>query len=483
MKNNKLRHFSFLPFAGLAVILFFLLLCGQAGKAAPDDGNPGGISAVSAGTVIQNTAADFAAGTFAGTAAGAKEPVIELAGPRGKFAAGVYTSSVIRLAPFDEMVVSWNAVTPPGTWIKVEAQVAAGEQWSEWFSWGEWSTTTDTGSFLGNPKNSFADMDIDTLTLKSGKATAVRYRLTLHSDNPQLTPAVRLVAVTARDSQQRENSPSSFRLDKNLAVPMYSQGLRDPRISSRICSPTSLNMVLEYYGFYQTPEETAWGVMDYKGDLFGNWSFNTAYAGSLGLTSYVAFYNSLEDVKQEIARGYPVIASVRYRNSVTVAKTYPILTNAPISYTAGHIVVIRGFFYKDGKEYVLVNDPAAGNRPGVLREYLAEEFEEAWTKVAYVVHPGPAQPAAPRRIPAVLQAAGTVRQKDGILFRGYRLTAGSSLIDLSPGNIRSMVLQLPDGQESFIAPSADGMLWLNSRYEAGKYKLIIIANNHKIYET
>lgn len=482
MKNNKLQRLRFLPFAGLAAVFFFLLLCGQAVKAAPGDGKTDGMPAVLAGTVIHNTAADFAAGSFAGTVAGQKAPVVELASPRGTFATGVYTSSVIRFAPFDEMVVSWNAVTPPGTWVRVEAQVMVGEKWSEWFSWGEWSTAADTGSPRGNPQSSFADMDIDTLTVKSGKAAAARYRLTLHSNNAALTPAVRLVAITTRNSQSKEERLSSSRLDKNLAVPMYSQGLRDPRISSRICSPTSLNMVLEYYGLSQTPEETAWGVMDYKGNLFGNWSFNTAYAGSLGLISYVAYY-TLEDVKREIARGYPVIASVRYRNSIAVAKAYPILTNAPVAYTAGHIVVIRGFRCKDGKEYVLVNDPAARDRQSVFREYLAEEFEEAWTKVAYVIHPGSGQLAAPRRIPAVLQADGSVRQEAGIFFRGYRLTAGSSPVDLSPGNIRSIVLQLPDGQERFIAPSADGVLWLDSRHEAGRYKLIIIAANHTIYET
>ncbi len=51
------------------------------------------------------------------------------------------------------------------------------------------------------------------------------------------------------------------------------------------------------------------------------------------------------------------------------------LTGAPISSTAGHLVVISGFT-RAGK--VVVNDPAAPNNSSVRRVYDRGQFERAW---------------------------------------------------------------------------------------------------------
>jgi uncharacterized protein YvpB len=237
-------------------------------------------------------------------------------------------------------------------------------------------------------------MDVDTLTLKGDlKATAVRYRLTLATSDPRVTPSVRLVALTIRDGGNIRRQPAATPAgwERDLAVPAYAQAGHDPRIASRICSPTSLSMVMTYLGVAVTPEEAAWGAYDAKGDLFGNWSFNAAYAGRRGLTCYVAYLDSLADLKQEIAQGYPVVAAVWYRSSERVQQPFPVLHGAPIDYTDGHLVVVRGFKVKNGREYVIVNDPAGGDAAGVYREYAADEFAAAWVKVAYIMRPAPAR--------------------------------------------------------------------------------------------
>lgn len=441
--------------------------------------------------LIHSTATDFAKGFLDGTVIGGREPgTIELAQAGGQYiSSGVYTAALVKTAPFQEMVISWNSATPAGTAITIEGQVCVDNTWSEWFSWGTWSTAAETGSAAINPRNGDISLETDTLTIKSKKrATAFRYRLTLTSDHSQVTPVVRMVAVSIRD---RQNIPKVYppnpaaadyaHLTKDLAVPMYAQTVRDPVIRSRICSPTSLTMVMRYYGLEKVPEETAWGVMDYVGDMFGNWSFNTAYAASNGLTAYVDFFNSLADLKREIAHGHPVIASVKYRNSAQVPEIYPVLHNAPIKSTDGHWVVVRGFIQKNGKEYVLVNDPAAPDNNSVYREYLAGEFEKAWVKVVYVVTPSQGRSVMLPRISAQAAAVGQVQADENGCYQAFELKTADLSNILSPANVRSIIMQKPDGKEEYL-PAKNEVVKFNVQNPAGKYKFIVIGRNHQVYE-
>lgn len=371
----------------LTIVLLAAMLAIAAATAAAKISEPTPLAMK--GSLLVQTAGDFSAGSTDNTAVLPTEVaplrLIAVAGhyqPRG-----VYLSPVIQTAPFRELIISWNADTPAGTALAVEAQVLIGRKWSEWFSWGTWGGKSASAA---KAASKLAKMDVDTLTISGEKATAVRYRLTLTSSDPRVTPAVRLVALTIKGEPSSSANPSPAAAagwERNLPVPAYAQAKRDPRIASRICSPTSLSMVMNYWGTAVTPEEAAWGSYDHRGDLFGNWSFNAAYAGRRGFTSYVAYLNSLDDLKREIANGFPVIAAVWYKNSEAVQQPLPVLHGAPVDYTDGHLVVVRGFKVKGGKEYVLVNDPAGGDNAAVYREYAADEFVAAWVKVAYIIRP------------------------------------------------------------------------------------------------
>jgi uncharacterized protein YvpB len=370
--------------AGLLAVVLAL----AAAAAAAQPGEPPAVTMK--GSLLVDTGSAFTAGTTSGTVVLPTEAApLRLAATAGRYQSrGLYLSPVIRTAPFRELILSWNADTPAGTAITIEAQVLVGQKWSEWFSWGTWGGKSASAAKLAGQT---AKMDIDTLTISGGqKAIAVRYRLTLTSADSRVTPTVRLVALTVRDHGDSGVSPPASPAagwQLGLAVPAYAQAKRDPRIASRICSPTSLSMVMNYWGVAVSPEEAAWGSYDHRGDLFGNWSFNAAYAGKHGFTAYVAYLDSLADLKQEIAQGFPVVVAVWYRSSQAVNQAFPVLHGAPIDYTDGHLVVVRGFKVKDGKEYVLVNDPAGGDEAGVYREYAAGEFAAAWVKVAYIIRP------------------------------------------------------------------------------------------------
>jgi uncharacterized protein YvpB len=430
---------------------------------------------------------DFAAGAFSATELDAAGRVV-LRQAGGKPArTGSYTSPVLTVTPFTDYILSWNADTPPGTRLGIESQVLVDNSWSPWLSWGYWSTSAETGSAKQAGGVFPAAVDTDTLTVKAGKrAQALRYRLTLQSDKAGVTPAVRLVAAAVTDKGQKSRpaitGQPSAAAGEVLAVPGYSQRLRDPAIAGRICSPTSLTMVLNYYGINVIPEETAWGVMDRSGDLFGNWPFNCAYAGSFGLQAYVAYLESLDDLRREIAAGRPVIASVIYRNSETVAQKLPVLHSAPISYTDGHLVVVCGFTRRDGQEYVVVNDPAARDNASVRREYLASEFAAAWVQVAYLIAPGPDGVSQPVRIAARVKDMGKKLTLNNTGFRRVAIEADGKRLDLSPAQVRSLVLLRADGTAEYPRVDPDQTLLLAEQAGERPGKLIVIAANHRVYE-
>ena len=121
-------------------------------------------------------------------------------------------------------------------------------------------------------------------------------------------------------------------------------------------------------------------VYDYGYDGAGNWPFNTAYAAALTTNAFVTRLPSLREAERFIHAGIPLAASISFGKGE--------LTGAPISSTAGHLVVITGFT-SAGK--VVVNDPAASSDSTVRRTYKRGQFERAWLGgsggIAYVIRP------------------------------------------------------------------------------------------------
>jgi hypothetical protein len=159
------------------------------------------------------------------------------------------------------------------------------------------------------------------------------------------------------------------------------------------CSPTTVAMQLRYWGYgptspdyafadeYDDPwvDHAAVNSYDHRYEGTGNWSFSTAYAGRW-LDAYVTRIGSLRDAESLIKAGVPVGASIKFGSGQ--------LAGAPLTSTAGHIVVVVGFTSAGS---VVVNDPAASSNATVRRTYRRGEFERAWLGgsggIAYVVRP------------------------------------------------------------------------------------------------
>jgi len=409
------------------------------------------------------------------------------------FNQGVYTSNVFSTSPFTKMVLSWDSDTPEGTSIQVEARVSSNssEQWSDWLSWGTWGTSIKRASGNGVTDDSVAYVDVDTLVVKNGAtANKIQYRVTLNSNTTGVTPSVRLVAGALRNTLLVQDITTKFTDDSNLPtlikdendVPQLSQMVRDPSIAHSICSPTSIAMILQYYGTNIIPEEAAWGVYDYDYADFGNWPFNTAYASSFGYQAYVV-YSTLEGLKQEIADGHPVAVSVAYKNSDNVKANLPVINGAPIESTNGHLIVVCGFTKINGVDYVIINDSAAPNDAGVRVEYRLDQFAKAWAEsgnIAYIIHEKEesAVYGAPVSLAADL-AASSGKQNE------YSLKYNGDIIDISNNNVKTIMTSTDGGKTyQYITPSNKSSLAIKkSKGQSVPTEYLFITGDGKTYST
>jgi hypothetical protein len=231
------------------------------------------------------------------------------------------------------------------------------------------------------------NVDTDTLTLKH-PGQAIDIQVTLHNTSSDSGAMLKLLTLSfSRKAVTQGDHPSrSPAWGKTIDVPQRAQG-NYPN-GGVLCSPTSMSMVLSHYSnVLHLPDmnkdvpEVEYHVWDpvYKGA--GNWPFNTAYAGSFtGLTSYVARFESIQNLEEWIDAGLPVICSV----------SFDMLRGLPLSPTeSGHLVVLVGF---DAEGNPVINDPAF--RDQVRRTYKRSDFEKAWVysrRTVYLVYPDSAR--------------------------------------------------------------------------------------------
>jgi len=309
---------------------------------------------------------------------------------------GTWTSPEVKAQfPFTDLIASFNPTTPGNSGATLEVRVEQGGVWSPFIymqSWGKVLTPMDRPT-----KWDGGHADIDQLILDR-PATKYQAKITLVSfdfdaKDARLAPSVRRLSVCysgvvtdakrrekiLRDSNDPTTRPSTIgEWARDLKVPFRGQGdFKNPRaLWGMICSPTSVSMVLQYYGVDRPTPENALAIYDPYYDLFGNWGRAVSYAGDCGLDAHLARFRNWDQVKEKIAAGVPVIASIRFREGQVKGFLY--------DHTFGHLLVIRGF--TPGGD-LIVNDPASRDKGnGVI--YKPEEMAKAWFDnggVGYVI--------------------------------------------------------------------------------------------------
>ncbi|MFE0105961.1 peptidase C39 family protein [Streptomyces sp. NPDC059009] len=360
---------------------------------------------------------DWSAGTAAGTrvVAGARPGVVigEPAGTTdytdphtGKKATWEYarwTSPVHRsTVPATEVVASWNARTPAGTWLQVELQGTYGDQAvTPWYVMGRWTSGDDKETDIrrtsvDDQTDGKSSIYTDTFSIDDPatglRLVSYRLRLTLYRrPGSTATPTVWRLGAMASAVPDRFTVPASAPgLAKELKVPRYSQEIHAGQYpeydngGEAWCSPTSSQMIIEYWGRKPTPADLAWVdpsyadpqvchaarfTFDYQYNGCGNWPFNAAYAATYkDLQGVVTRLASLTELESLIAAGIPAITSQSFLKEELTGAGYG---------TAGHLMTVIGFTAAGD---VIANDPASPSDPAVRRVYKRREWENIWLR-------------------------------------------------------------------------------------------------------
>jgi hypothetical protein len=379
------------------------------------------------------TAAEFATGTSEGAqAAAVGDGAIRLATAAGTAPYDDPFDSSTQTAAYDyatwtspvfapgfgltELVASWTAETPSGTWIQVEMRgtTTTGTP-TKWYVLGRWTSQMPSEASgdihrtsLGGQGDADGTIAIDTFFAAKGVAlTSYQLRLTLYrKQGTSATPTVRSVGAVASalpDDRSVPAGPLGGAEGITLDVPQYSQEVHKGEYpefdggGEAWCSPTSTEMVVEYWGAgpsagdvegipyaYPSVDYAALHTFDWHYSGAGNWPFNTAYAGSFGLEGEVVQLRSLTEAEQFIKAGIPLVVSVAFKKNE--------LDNAGYG-TNGHLLVIRGFTATGD---VIVNDPASRLIPSnaaVENVFDRQQFADVWLPtsrsggIAYVIRP------------------------------------------------------------------------------------------------
>jgi Peptidase_C39 like family len=286
---------------------------------------------------------------------------------------------------WNNLIVSWNADAPTGTFLKVEARAILPEHATKFYTMGLWSP--DNGIFprtsVSGQKDSDGVVKTDTLVL-SRLASAVQIRVTLGGTNGEM-PKLKFLGLSFSNTKVKPPvHPFNIAAwGKIIPTPEHSQNAYPQE--QGWCSPTSLSMVLDRWAkVLNRPEmdldvpEVAAAVYDDAYDGTGNWPFNTAFAGSFkGMRAYVTRFDSISELEDWIAAGIPVIISAPW--SMLEAGRSPTGN--------GHLTVCIGFT-KDGD--VVINDPGTNPKKSVRHIYKRANVIRAWAKshnTVYLVYP------------------------------------------------------------------------------------------------
>ncbi|MFH0979933.1 MAG: N-acetylmuramoyl-L-alanine amidase-like domain-containing protein [Planctomycetota bacterium] len=338
--------------------------------------------------VLHDTAEEFATGTVRGGVVRDNPPGVLLTCPTvtddaGHAQATVYESAVVESnLGFNEALISWNVEAPPHASFCVEARVGRrrDDSWSPYLYFGDWgdypSATRRTVRWA------HGRVDVDYFRSEE-RFDRLQYRIQALCRPlpwaPAAAPAklrITCVAACLSDTTRRISAvpvppqpaaPPVSGWRRRLAVPFRSQKSAPPELTGRICSPTSVAMMLEYRGVTRPTDEIARRAFDAVHDLYGNWPRAVQTAYTYGVPGYLTRFSDWAEVQRMIADDQPLIISITAEAGE--------LTGAPFSASEGHLLLLTGF---DSAGDLYVNDPAFTDADRGQTVYRRSDLDKVW---------------------------------------------------------------------------------------------------------
>ena len=271
---------------------------------------------------------------------------------------GVEDLATLTFEPTREGVLSWNTFAESGTISLrlLRAHVPA----TKWVTYAQWSPE-GRQSFGAQHEDVSIEVDV--------------VRSSLPFDGIEVrAPEVEFKAIAFASPRPAAPSMPFIGAARILDVPARSQYVQDGERGW--CSPASLSMINAYHGLDYGVAATARAVFDRAYNGTGNWSFNVAFSGSLGLRACVVYLRNLDHAQRLIELGMPLALSYSWSDGE--------LPGAPLEHSDGHLAVLCGFTSNGDCAF---NDPAS---PNVRVVYPRAAVERIWQRnngVAYAIAP------------------------------------------------------------------------------------------------
>lgn len=289
-----------------------------------------------------------------------------------------FSTQIMPTKPFTQLIFSWNALRPEKGYFRFYVQIHTQGGWSDRYKMLEWGSGVQK-SYLQRADNKPSYHHVRLEMPKGEWADGVR--ITIEAHEGAILSLVHYIHCCLTNMQQfkAESMPNfSLKSIKIKNVPTISQLALEHEDNWRICSPTSLSMLLGYLKQEKIdPLIVAQHAYDQGLGVYGSWPFNLAHAYEQApqYQFKVQRLASFHDLYQQLKRGFPVVVSVRGT-----------IKGGAKPYDNGHLLVVVGWNNK--KKHVIVHDPAFQEHDDVVREYPLEDFLKAWEKshkLAYMV--------------------------------------------------------------------------------------------------
>jgi len=260
---------------------------------------------------------------------------------------------------FDRGLPSWNGtVQAEGSGFLVQMRFPYGSGYSPWLTAGYWKDYIWNG--YGSTSYAGGEIDYDYVKLDSYEKKW-QFKVYMRRDAiSDPSPTLKQISFYTSDSRTTDSFNLVDVLNDNppeIFIPtdfLYQYSIDDD-IGGRICSPTTVSMILKSYQIEVDSLKFAQDTYDSYFDLFGIWPRVVQNASEYGLEGSVHRFRNWSAAQEVLANGGRIAMSV-----------------GPPLYS-GHLMMLAGF---TSNGTPLVHDPARSN--GYAYQYSKSDLSRSW---------------------------------------------------------------------------------------------------------